>query len=307
MAITGGGRLSGSVSGGCVEGAVYDTGLEVLESGRPQLLHFGVADETAWEVGLACGGTIEVFVDRLEPAVYRRRLALADADRPHAVATIIRGPGDWLGRKWVLAADGEPDGASVPAEIRGLMAEAVAGGKTLRRTLPGLDPSAAEVELFVEVIADAPTLVMIGGVHIAVALASMARTVGFRTVIVDPRRSFGSGERFPEVDQLIQAWPGAAFEQVALAPQTAVVMLTHDPKIDDPALDIALNSPALYVGALGSRKTHAARRERLLAAGLTEAQIGRVHGPIGLDIGAETPEEIAVAILAEIIAARRRA
>jgi xanthine dehydrogenase accessory factor len=222
------------------------------------------------------------------------------------VATIIRGPADWLGRQWVVSENDDSGGEAVPAAIRTALAEAATEGRSVRRTVRAPDATSAELELFVEVVAAAPVIIMVGGVHIAVALANMARPLGFRTVIVDPRRSFGSGERFPAVDRLIQAWPAAAFEQLTIIPQTAVVMLTHDPKIDDPALQIVLDSPAFYVGALGSRRTHAARRQRLLDAGLSEAQLGRVRAPIGLDIGAETPEEIAVAILAEIISARRR-
>jgi xanthine dehydrogenase accessory factor len=146
---------------------------------------------------------------------------------------------------------------------------------------------------------------MVGGVHIAIALASIARTLGYRTVIVDPRRVFGSPERFEQADELIEAWPEEAFSRIDLTGETAVSMLTHDPKIDDPALRIALASEAFYVGALGSRSTQAARRQRLQEAGLTDAQLSRLHGPIGLDIGAETPEEIALAIMAEVVAARR--
>ena len=158
-------------------------------------------------------------------------------------------------------------------------------------------------EVFIEISHPAPTLVVIGGVHIAIALTAMAKTAGYKTVVIDPRRSFGSEERFPQVDKLIQAWPTEAFDQLQITSSTAVASLTHDPKIDDPALQIVLASPAFYIGALGSKKTHLERRRRLSAAGVPDDRLARIHGPIGLKIGAQTPEEIAIAIMAEIVAA----
>jgi xanthine dehydrogenase accessory factor len=305
MALTPEGKITGSVSGGCVEGAVFETGVEVLKSGEPELLHFGVADETAWEVGLACGGQIDVFVEPLDRALFDTWRAELLADRPHAVATVIRGPGRLLGRQVLVSEDKLAAGAQgngfdevILEKTRSAMAE----GRSQRFEIP-LE-SEDSVELFVEVVSAPPTLVIVGGVHIAVALTSIAKALGYHTVVVDPRRSFGSSERFPHVDQLIQAWPQEAFEQINLTHQTALAMLTHDPKIDDPALQIAFNSPAFYIGALGSQNTQRKRRQRLLDSGCTEDQLGRLHGPIGLDIGAETPEEIALAVMAEVVAAR---
>jgi xanthine dehydrogenase accessory factor len=161
------------------------------------------------------------------------------------------------------------------------------------------------VRLFIDVISPPPVLVMVGGVHIAVSLAALAKTLGYTTVVIDPRRAFGSQERFPHVDRLIQAWPEEAFEQISLTRNTCVAILTHDPKIDDPALKIVLNHPVFYVGVLGSRQTHEKRKQRLHAEGLTQAQLDRLHAPIGLELGEETPEETALAILAEIVAVRR--
>jgi xanthine dehydrogenase accessory factor len=163
------------------------------------------------------------------------------------------------------------------------------------------------MELFLELILPPPTVIAVGGVHITIALMSLAKTLGYRTVVVDPRSAFGSQARFPHVDQLIQLWPQKAFQQVPITRSTALAMLTHDPKLDDPALKIALSSPAFYVGALGSRTTQAKRRQRLLAKGLTEEQLDRLHGPIGLEIGAGMPEEIAMSIMAEIVAVRNKA
>jgi xanthine dehydrogenase accessory factor len=164
-----------------------------------------------------------------------------------------------------------------------------------------------DVEVFAEVILPPPTLIAVGGVHITIALMALAKTLGYRTVVVDPRSAFGNETRFPNVDQLIPLWPDEAFQQIPITRSTAIAMLTHDPKLDDPALRIALPSPAFYVGALGSRTTQSKRRQRLLADGLNEEEINRLHGPIGLEIGAETPEEIAMSIMAEIVAARNNA
>lgn len=302
MALTPAGRIAGSVSGGCVEGAVYEAGTEVLKTGRPQLLRFGVADETAWSVGLACGGSIEVFVKPLDPTIFdRAKQALAD-ERAFAVATVVHGPEPALGQEMLVYEDGEVAG-ELPAGLTSAAAEAarraLAEGSSRRAGI------AVGVELFADVNLPSPMLVIIGGVHIAGALTALAATLGYRTVVVDPRRAFGARERFPHADQLIQAWPDEALGQIRLTRSTAVAALTHDPKLDDPALKIALASEAFYVGALGSRRTQEGRRKRLLADGLSEAQLARLRGPIGLDIGARTPEEIALAVMAEVVAARR--
>jgi len=294
---TGGAAISGSVSGGCVEGAVVEAGNEVLADGRPQLLHFGVTDETAWSVGLACGGTIEVFVERLDRAGYLAARSWIDAGVSCAMLVVVRGSDQMLGRRAVVA-EGQLVGGSLPTEGDDA-APLVAAGHGALVTL------AEGVEVFVDIVRPAPALVMIGGAHIAVALARLAKVVGYQTVVIDPRRAFGSEARFPDVDRLIHTWPDKALEAIPLDSETAVVTLSHDPKIDDPALRAALGSDAFYVGALGSRKTHAARRERLLTEGLTSEQLARIHAPVGLDIGADTPEEIALAIMAEVVAAYR--
>ncbi len=305
MVLAADGRLAGSVSGGCVEGAVADAASEVLLSREPRLLHFGVADETAWDVGLACGGTIDVFVEPLRQESFNFMKALLNEDEPFAVATIIAGQGEVLGHKLIVQRGGRVFG-EIGLAIDGVVAaaarSALASDESTRKSLAF--PDVGEVELFVEIIRPAPVLVVIGGVHVAVALTAIAKTLGYQNVVIDPRRAFGNRERFPDVDQLIQAWPDEAFDQLAITSSTAVASLTHDPKIDDPALRRALRSSAFYVGALGSRKTHAARRQRLIEAGLPPATVDRIHGPIGLSIGARTPEEIAVSIMAEIIAAQ---
>lgn len=307
MAHTATGFITGSVSGGCVEGAVYDAGLEVLETGRPQLLHFGVSDESAWDVGLACGGSIQVFVEKLDTVLYNFARDLIRSDHSFAIATVIKGPSPHIGNKIIVQRGGRIFGEIDPTlegTIAAIARSALSGGESQRRRMEMPVSQDEPVDVFVEVIGPAPTLVIVGGVHIAIVLSAIAKALGYRTIVIDPRRAFGSQERFKRVDRLIQKWPDAAFSEMRLTSSTAVAILTHDPKIDDAALMNVLTSPVFYIGALGSRKTHSARRARLIAAGVPEEQMNRIHAPVGIDIGADSPEEIAVAIMAEIIASR---
>jgi xanthine dehydrogenase accessory factor len=301
MAISDGGEIAGSVSGGCVESAVAEIGLQVLKSGSPQLVHFGVADETAWSVGLACGGSLDVFVERLDTEQFNFLRSLLNKEEPAASVTIVSGPEANLGRKLIVNMD-DPS-----TRYGGLDSDS--DDQTVELALQATEPSLLELETegvqaFVDLMPPPPTLIVVGGNQIAITLSKLAKTMDMRTVIVDPRRAFATEERFPEVDQLIQTWPAEAFEKVPLTVNTAVVMLTHDPKIDEPALELALPSPAYYIGALGSKRTQAKRRERLKELGLTEEQIVRLHGPVGLELGADTPDEIALSIMAEIVASR---
>jgi xanthine dehydrogenase accessory factor len=300
------GEICGSVSGGCVENAVVEASLEVLQTKIPQLLNFGVADETAWEVGLACGGTIEVFVNPLNPAWYLPLSSAVQQEKTVATATIIKGKKEQLGRTLVLVEDGSAygsfgDGLDEPA-IESVK-KALDSGISTRQFIAS-SQAEGQTEIFIDVILPSPVLVIVGGSHISIILADLARIMGFRTIIVDPRRSFGNRARFPNADQIVQAWPDQALADIGLNRSTAVATLTHDPKLDDPALITALPSQAFYVGALGSKKTQASRHQRLREAGLSETQLSRLHGPIGLDIHARTPEEIALSIMAEIVAAR---
>jgi xanthine dehydrogenase accessory factor len=307
MGVSATGEICGSVSGGCVEGAVVEASLEVLKTGLPQLLHFGVADETAWEVGLACGGTIDIFVNTLDLTWYSALANAIKQEKTVVAATIIKGESQQLGRTIVLDEDGTVHGFlgdGLDEVVLEAAQKAFALGKSMRQSNI-LPRPGNEVDIFLDVILPSPVLVIVGGTHISIALADIARVLGFRTVIVDPRRSFGNQARFPNVDQLVQAWPDQALSDIGLNRSTAVAVLTHDPKLDDPALLVALPSQAFYVGALGSKSTQAKRRQRLLEAGLSEAQIDRLHGPIGLDIHASNPAEIALSIMAEIISARQ--
>jgi len=302
MAFTLDGKITGSVSGGCVENAVVEAGMEALETNLPRLLHFGVADETAWDVGLACGGSIDIFVKPLDIRFFEALHSTMLDEEPAVLVTVVRGPQDLLGRE-ILVRDKSALGTlgiEWDEKVLKLAIETLAQGLSRRFLL------SESVEVFLEVILPPSTLILVGGVHIAIALTSLAQTLGYRTILIDPRTAWSTVERFPHVDQIIQAWPQEAFRKVKLTRSTAVAMLTHDPKLDDPAVKIALNSPAFYVGALGSKSTRAKRRERLLNDGVSELQLSRLHAPIGLDIGAETPEEIALAIMAEIVEAHRR-
>ena len=304
MAITPDGKIAGSVSGGCVEGAVFEEGVAALKSNRPKLLHFGVADETAWEMGLACGGSIDIFVKPLDTQLFTSLRSTLAEEQPAVLVTVVKGPDEILGREMLVGDDGNGRGTlreDLNDQALSLAKETLAGGESRRVMLD------SDVEVFVEVILPPPTLIAVGGVHITIALMALAKTLGYRTVVVDPRTAFGSEERFPNVDQLIPLWPQEAFQKIPLTRSTAIAMLTHDPKLDDPALKIALPSQAFYVGALGSKTTQAKRRQRLLDEGLTDEQLNRLHGPIGLEIGAGTPEEIALSIMAEIVAARHKA
>ena len=272
------GNFEGSVSGGCVEGAVVAEALEVIETGRCRLLEFGVADETAWRVGLSCGGRITVFVQRLgEGFSHDDLIRLADAarDRKSAVARI-----DLTNGATAVSVEGE----------EGLRDD----GRLARR----------EGNLFVSPYRPAPRLVVIGAVHISQALAPMAALAGFAVTIIDPRSAFATPERFVGID-LVADWPDDVLAGRPLDRHTALVAVTHDPKIDDPALTLALRAGCFYIGALGSRKTHAARVLRLQASGFATGEIDQIAAPIGLPIGAATPAEIAVAILAQLIATLR--
>ena len=303
MGLASDGRIVGSVSGGCVENAVYEAGIESLKTNRPRLLHFGVADETAWEVGLACGGSIDVFVKPLDKNYFEILQSVIEYEEQAVAVTVIRGPNEILGRELLIHENGQITGmlgSEWDEVIFQLANETLSNGISRRIVLnEGL-------EIFLEAILPSPSLVIVGGVYIAVSLTALAKTLGYRTVVIDPREAWGNKERFPNVDQLIQAWPEDAFEQVKATRSTAIAMLTHDPKLDDPALKIALNSSAFYIGALGSKTTNAKRRERLLNDGISELQFSRLHAPIGLDIGAQTPEEIALAIMSEIVNAHRK-
>lgn len=303
MAISSAGEIAGSVSGGCVEGAVAQEALAVLAAGKPRLVEYGIADELAQSVGLACGGQIAVFIEPWpadDPLNQAYEAALADA-RMVALASVIRGPG--LGNRLLVWPDGQAAGTLGDDDNDRLAAaQAQAAMAAQQPQLLSLHARGEPGALFVDVQPPPPRLLIVGAVHIAIPLITFAKVLGFHTVVLDARSAFATAERFGHADQLRIGWPADALPGLHVNEGTYIVVLTHDEKIDDPALLYACRSPARYIGALGSRRTHAARVERLRALGLNEAEIARIHAPIGLDIGARKPEEIAVAILAEIIA-----
>jgi xanthine dehydrogenase accessory factor len=296
MAVNADGGISGSVSGGCVENAVVDAARQTIATGVPQRLRFGIADDTAWGVGLACGGAIEVFVERLPSDLFPALRDALRAERPAAVATIVAGTSDRLGRKAAAFDDGRIAGDAGSAATDAART-ALAGGDS-RRVQSGGE------EIFVDVLAPSAKLIIVGGVHIAVSLVTLAKALGFRTILVDPREAFGNAGRFPHADQIVNAWPDRGLAEAGVHAGTAIAVLTHDPKLDDPAILAALRSRAFYVGALGSQRTQEKRRRRLLEAGATEAELARLHGPIGLPLGGRSPEEIAMSIMAEVVAVR---
>lgn len=309
LAMTPSHKLSGSVSGGCIEGAVFEEGMRVLESDVGCLLNYGVADEDAFEaVGLACGGSIEVFVEPLTAQLRDFWRAALESDCAAVTATVVAGPPELIGFKLLLSDGGVPQlnriGEAYNAVTPHLLAAAQFALQNSRGSSVDLHLGGQTARAFVDVSPPAPQVIIVGGVHIAVTLCQLAKSMGFRVIVIDPRPAFGNAARFPGVDQLLSAYPKEALAGLSLSRSTAIVALTHDGKFDDPALQVALRSEAFYVGALGSTVTHKKRRVRLLALGLSEAQVDRLHAPIGLTIGARAPEEIALATMAQIIAAR---
>ena len=279
------GNFLGSVSGGCVEGEVVTQAQEAILAGSRHLLEFGVADETAWRAGLSCGGRIKVYVRPLDPSLIAAIIAERAARRPCAVVANLGSGAERLVRLRDLAAD------PLAAKLE----------QRLRQRESGVEESNGELD-FVTVYAPPVRLIAIGAVHISQSLAPMAQLAGFETIIIDPRTAFATGDRFPGA-HLVAGWPQDALAALELDPATAVVLLTHEPRIDDEALIAALKANCFYVGALGSRKTHARRVERMRSAGFSAAALDRIHAPVGLSIGAKSPAEIAVAILGEIIGA----
>ena len=300
MLATDDGRIAGSVSGGCVEAA---TALEIqaaIQRGTPRLVTFGVSDERAWEVGLACGGTIKVFV---EPTVRPEILQASQGVGGEVIATVLAGPA--LGESIRVLDNGQIHGRlSVNVPTEPLRAAALAGLRRESSVSETLDTAYGEVTLFLEVFPRRPRIVIFGAGQIAAEMVPLAKALGYHTIVADGRAAFLDPERFPGADELILAWPEETFDRIGLDDSCYVCLLSHDPKFDEPALQVALRSAARYVGAIGSKKTQAGRRERLRELGLEELEIARLHGPIGLNLGGRQPAEIALAIMAEITAVR---
>jgi xanthine dehydrogenase accessory factor len=283
MAISGAGQIAGSVSGGCVEAAVVTEAIAAIRDGRPRLLTYGVSDNDAFAAGLACGGTIRVLVEPIgadfTENILQKIVTARFEQRPVAYTVHLT--------TWER---GLSDGAGDPAILACLHADRAELATDGRLIVPHVAPL---------------RLIVVGAVHIAQPLVDMARICGFEPTLIDPRATFGNARRFPG-ESILTDWPDQAISSLAPDARTAIVTLSHDEKLDDPAIITALSTPCFYVGCLGSVRTHAKRMERMRAAGLSDNQIARIHAPVGLDIGARSPAEIAVAIMAQIIHALRR-
>jgi xanthine dehydrogenase accessory factor len=303
MAINARGAVAGAVSGGCVEGAVVEIAERVLAGAEPRLLHYGIADEEAWDVGLPCGGEISIWVEGfVRHGLQSRFTRLARSGARAVLVTAVEGCPQ-PGAKLLVGADGRPEGTLGDPLLD---AAAVAAAREALWSERSELHEHAGATLFIDVAAPPPRLVIVGAVDFAAQLSAVAALGGYRAFVVDPRRRFATVVRFPAAERVIAAWPQEAFAQLdPLDRATAIAVLTHDPKLDDAALIAALASPAGYIGAMGSRRAQARRRKRLLGAGIEPAQLERVAAPIGLDLGALTAAETALSIMSEIVAHRR--
>jgi len=338
MLVGPGGEAVGSVSGGCVEGAVYELGQEVMASGAPVLQRYGVSDDDAFAVGLTCGGILDVFVETVSQETFPELGAVADdveAGRPVAVATVIDHPDPaWVGRRLVVRPEGEAQvgdalvgengadaGATASAAVIGSLGSEradsavtddarglLALGRTETLTYgPDGERRGEGMRVFVAAYAPRPRMLVFGAIDFAAAVAHVGAFLGYRVTVCDARPVFATASRFPAADEVVVDWPhrylAAEVAAGRIDQRTVICVLTHDPKFDVPVLEVALRLPEVaYVGAMGSRRTHEDRLARLREAGVTDAELARLSSPIGLDLGARTPEETAVSIAAEIVA-----
>jgi xanthine dehydrogenase accessory factor len=316
LAVDAAGTAVGSVSGGCVEGAVYDLCQQVLETGEPLLQAFGYSDDDAFAVGLTCGGTIDVLVQRIDPAGnphLARALAAAAGRETAAVARVVDGPAALLGQGLLVRGDGTYDGTlGDPERDRTAAAQAAAlldVGRTATTVIGAEGAQGSRcgepLTLFVECSVPPPRMLVFGAIDFAAAVVRVGGFLGYRVTLCDARPVFATAARFPGADEVVVEWPHRYLEATEVDGRTVVCVLTHDAKFDVPLLERALRMPVGYVGAMGSRRTHEDRLKRLRDAGLTEVELARLHSPIGLDLGARTPEETALSIGAEIVAHRR--
>jgi len=304
------GRIEGSVTGGCVEGALFDEAGRILEGAGPRVVEYGISDEDAAGVGLMCGGTVHVFVHELdedarEPLEAVRRAI--DAGRPAALVTLL--DGERAGAKMAVLEDRVVGGLgvterldhAVEREARGFIDHGVS---LVRRYSAKGEVMGSDIGVYIQAFSTPPAMVIFGAIDFSAAVARLARELGFSVTICDARAPFVESPRFTEAADVVVDWPDRYLRDHELGPRDVVLVFTHDPKFDQPALTSALASEAGYIGALGSRRTHGQRVERLREAGVDEADIERIHAPCGLDIGARTPSETAISILAEVITVR---
>ncbi|HUJ06146.1 MAG TPA: XdhC family protein [Streptosporangiaceae bacterium] len=326
MAVSPDGEVVGSVSGGCVEGAVYELSGDVRASGQPVLQRYGISDDAAFSVGLTCGGIIDIFVEPVSKAQYPELgevAAAVNAGQPVAVATVISGPGTIGARRVIWPAEHDQDAdehgpacaplasgtlgsgdrldAAVDDDARGMLAQGLTG---VRHYGADGERRMDELSVFVQSFAPPPRMLVFGAIDFAAAVARIGKFLGYRVTVCDARPVFATTARFPDADEVVTDWPHRYLAGISTDERTVICVLTHDPKFDVPVLEVALRAPAAYIGAMGSRRTHEDRLDRLREAGLTEAELGRLRSPVGLDLGARTPEETAVAIAAELIQLR---
>jgi xanthine dehydrogenase accessory factor len=312
-------EVIGSVSGGCVEGAVYELSLEVCQTGSPVLQTYGVSDDDAFAVGLTCGGIIDIFVDRVNKDSFPELGAIAAAverGEPVAVATVIAGPGQIGARRVIWAGDAQPEpdagasgtlgsgprlDAATDDDVRGMLAQGLTG---IRRYGAQGERRGDELSVFVNSFAPAPRMLVFGAIDFAAAVARVGKFLGYHVTVCDARKVFATASRFPDADEVVVDWPHRFLAGTEVDARTVICVLTHDPKFDVPLLEVALRTPAGYIGAMGSRRTHDDRLARLREVGLTSGELSRLRSPIGLDLGARTPEETAVSIAAELIQLR---
>lgn len=315
MLVGPGGEAVGSVSGGCVEGAVYELAQEVLASGMPALERYGVSDETAESVGLTCGGILDVYVEKVSRETFPELGEVAadiQAERPVAVATVVEHPDPaWRGRRMVVRPDAvsgsvgsERADSAIADDARGQLAHGHSDTLTYG---PDGERRGEGMRVFVQTFAPRPRMIVFGAIDFAAAVASVGTFLDYAVTVCDARPIFATASRFPEADEVVVQWPHRYLETEAEAGRidrrTVICVLTHDPKFDVPVLQVALRLPEVgYVGAMGSRRTHDDRLARLREAGMTDDELARLSSPIGLDLGARTPQETAVSIAAEIIA-----
>lgn len=304
LCLTRSGRMAGSVSGGCVENDVFERAKQVLDGGQPVVASYGIADELGFQVGLSCGGSIDVLIEPFAATEAWQALRQAVENQRPAALGIGLTPASLLGRKLAILGDDTAVGSidpgldqQVAAEARRLLLE----GGTRVLTLPWRGEDGT---IFIEAFPPPLHLFIVGATHTAISLSRMAKELGFRVTVIDARSMFAVDERFPEADEVLRAWPDEVLDEGTLDAYSYLVILTHDPKFDLPALARALRSEARYIGAMGSSGTHERRKAELRRQGFTEADLARIRAPIGLDLGGRTPEEIALAILAEMLAVR---
>src|SRR4051812_2444588 len=306
------GEAVGSVSGGCVEGAVYELAQEVVESGRPVVQRYGVSDDDAFAVGLTCGGILDILVEPVGPSTFGEFGEVAasiERHEPVAVVTVVGGPGE-IGARRIVWPDRSTGSlgidrldAAVDDDARGMLAQGLTG---VRRYGAQGERRLDDLAVFVHAFAPPPRMLVFGAIDFAAAVARVGKFLGYHVTVCDARPVFATAKRFPQADEVVVKWPHRFLTEIEgdVDERTVICVLTHDPKFDVPLLEVALRTGAGYVGAMGSRRTHEDRLERLREAGVTDQEIAPLRSPIGLGLGARTPEEAGVSIAAELIQLR---